>query len=242
MFRSRTLLVAAGAVTALAVAATPALAVQSQQSMTASVAPAQKSGLAKASVKRPVNVAVNVNPRVAFDPKDSPFSTSKAVISLDKSVTWGGWKLPGCTGPQAVLGTCSPKAKIGSGTALALAAGLKEQLTVTAYNGSDGRSVLLRVQGDKPLPVNEVIVGSLSKATGAYGSKMTLLIPQGLQQPAPGAWATLLDFNVTLKGGNAASPLFGLTNAPKGGAKVRGAFTYTDGTTQTVTTTAALRK
>ena len=242
MFRSRPLVAAVGAVTALAVAATPALAVQSKQSMTATVTPVQKAGIAKASKQRPANVALTLNPTVAFDAKDSPFATSRAVISLDRNVSFGGWKLPGCTAPQAVLGTCSPKAKVGTGTALALAAGIREPLEVTAYNGSDGRSLLIRVQADKPLPIDEVIVGQLSKASGPYGSKMTLDIPKGLQQPAPGAWATLLDFNIKLKGGTNASPLFALTKAPKGGVKVGGAFTFTDGTTQTVATTAALRK
>lgn len=241
MFRSRPLVVAAGAVTALAVAASPALAVQSTQSMTASVKPVQKAGIAKASKKRPANVALTLSPKVAFDAKDNPFSTSRAVISLDRNVTFGGWKLPSCTAPQAFQGTCSPKAKVGTGTALALAAGLKEQLKVTAYNGSDGHSLLLRVQGEHPLPINEVIVGELTKAGGAYGSKLTLDIPKGLQQPAPGAWATLLDFNVTVKGGNAGAPLLGVTSMPKGGLKVGGAFTYTDGTTQSVATKAALR-
>ena len=97
------------------------------------------------------------------------------------------------------------------------------------------------VHGDSPLPIHEVLVGTLSRATGGYGSKLTLDIPQVLQQPAPGAWATLLDFNLTVKGGTSKSPLLGVSGCPRGGLKVGGTFTFTDDTTQTVATSAACR-
>ena len=58
MFRmSRTLVAVTGAVTALAVAASPALAVQSKQSLTASVSPVKK-----ASLRRPAPSARRTSP------------------------------------------------------------------------------------------------------------------------------------------------------------------------------------
>jgi hypothetical protein len=238
----RILLAVAAATTALSVAAAPALAVKSDQSLSASVSSVQKNGLAKATKKKPANVKITLNPKLAYDKTDNPFATSKAVIFLPKSFSYGGGALPGCTAPNALLGTCSAKAKIGTGTADAIAAGLPEALTITAYNGTDGRSLHLRVKGEKPVPVDEIVTGVFSKTTKkGYGSKLTLTIPQGLQQPAPGAFATLLDFKVTAKGGSAKQPLFGVSDVPKGGLKFGGTFSFTDGTSQSATATAVVK-
>jgi len=239
---SRTLVAVTGAVTALAVAASPALAVQSKQSMDVSVSPVKKASIAKASAKRPANVALNLHPKLAFNKTDSPFATSKAVISLDRNISFGGYKLPGCTATQVMLDTCGANAKVGGGTAMALAAGLDEPLTLTAYNGNDGRTLLVHVQGQRPVPMNDVLIATLSKSSGRYGSKMTINVPASLQQPAPGVLATLLDFNLTIKGGNNSSPLIGVSNFPKRGLNIGGAFTFTDGTKQTVATSAAYKR
>ncbi len=242
MFRmSRTVVAVTGAVTALAVAASPALAVQSKQSLTASISPVKHAGLAKASSKRPANVALTIHPKLAFDKQDTPFALSKSIIKLDRNISFGGYKLPGCSEAQVVLNTCAANAKVGGGTALALAAGLNEPLKLTAYNGNDGRTLLIHVQGDRPVPMNDVLVATLSKSSGKYGSKMTINVPASLQQPAPGVLATLLDFNLTVKGGNNAAPLIGVGGCSKGGLNIGGAFTYTDGTTQNTATTAACK-
>ena len=75
---SRTLLAVTGAVTALAVAASPALAVQSKQSLTASVSPVKHATLAKASSRRPANVALTIHPTLAFDKQDTPFALKRS--------------------------------------------------------------------------------------------------------------------------------------------------------------------
>jgi hypothetical protein len=237
----RTLLIALSALVALCVTAAPALAVKSKQSMKVSVTSVQKNGMAKATKKRPANVSVVLHPSIAYDKTDNPFSTTQAVIFLDHALSFGGGKLPGCTAPQVLLATCKSNAKVGTGAVKALAAGLNEDLTATAYNGTDGRTLLVRIVGTKPLPINEVITGTFSRSNGTYGSKLTLDIPAGLQQPAPGAYATLLDFNIKVKGGNASSPLLGVSSCPKGGLKVGGTFHFTDGTFQRANTAAACK-
>ena len=238
----RILFAGLAALTALAVAAVPALAVKSDQSLSASVKSVQKNGMAKATKTKPANVEITLNPKVAYDKTDNPFSTSRAVIFLDKAIAFGGGKLPGCTAPQVLLEKCAANTKVGTGYAKALAAGLDENLTATAYNGTDGRTLLVRVQADKPVPIDEVIIGTLSRSTASgYGSKLTLDIPKGLQQPAPGAFATLLDFNIKVKGGSAKSPLLSVNSCPKGGLKFGGTFYFTDNTTQKASTTAACK-
>lgn len=238
----RTLLAGLAASMALAVAATPALAVKSDQSLSAAATSVQKNGMAKATKAKPANVAITLNPKVAYDRTDNPFSTSRAVIFLDRAIAFGGGKLPGCTAPKVLLEQCAANTKVGTGYAKALAAGLDENLVATAYNGTDGRTLLVRVQAEKPVPIDEVIIGTLSRTTQkGYGSKLTLDIPKGLQQPAPGAFATLLDFNIKVKGGSAKSPLLSVNSCPKGGLKFGGTFYFTDDTTQKASTTAACK-
>ena len=53
---------------------------------------------------------------------------------------------------------------------------------------------------------------------------MTVPIPGGLQQPAPGAFATLTDFNLTLKAGSSSKPFVALSGCPTGGLNVGGVF------------------
>ena len=73
----RTLLVAMAALMALAVAATPALAVKSDQSLSAAVKSVQKNGMAEATKTKPANVEITLIPKVAYDKTDAPFSTSR---------------------------------------------------------------------------------------------------------------------------------------------------------------------
>ena len=65
------------------------------------------------------------------------------------------------------------------------------------------------------------------------------MCPRACSSRPPAVLATLLDFNLTVKGGNASTPLIGVSGCPRGGLNVGGAFTYTDGTTQNTATSAA---
>jgi hypothetical protein len=222
-----------------ALCAAPAGAVKSDQYLRVSVKSVQTNGMAKASSRRPANISITLNPGLTFDRTDPPFSTRRAVIFLDRRIAFGGRFLPGCTAPRVLQNLCARDTRVGSGTAKAIAAGLDEFLTVTVYNGRDGRTLLLRVKAERPVPIDEVIVGTLSKTrVPGYGSKLTLVIPQGLQQPAPGAFATLLDFKVTVKGGRASRPLLGVRDCPRAGLRFSGTFSFTDATFQRASRTA----
>ena len=229
----RIALAALTAVTAFALVATPALAVQSKQHINAKITPTKTARTAAVS-----NVGLTINPVIDYNAADKPFATTKAVVHFDKNIVFNGAKFASCTVAQVQTGKCSPKAKVGEGSALGLALGLKEPLKVTAYNADKGRTLLMHVTGTQPLTIDSVLVGKLSRSSGKYGGKMTTLIPADLQQPSPGALATLLDFRVTVKAGTAKTPFVGLLGCPKGGLNVRGDFTYTDATKQTATTKA----
>ncbi len=122
-----------------------------------------------------------------------------------------------------------------------MALGLTENLKIVAFNGTGGKSLLMHVTGETPLQIDEVLVGKLTAGSGKYGKKLSVAIPDGLQQPAPGAFATLLDFKLTVKGTAGKTPYVGLAGCTTGGLNFAGAFTYTDGTTQNVTAKAPAR-
>ena len=225
------------AVSALALSAAPAFAVTSKQTLVAKVSPT-KAGTAK----KQANVALTVEPKVALDATDAPFATTQAVISLDKNLRFNGAKFKSCTAGQVQTGNCSSAAKVGTGTAAGQALGLTENLKIDAFNGAGGTSLLMHVTGDAPLQIDEVLVGKLSSASGKYGKKLTVAIPSGLQQPAPGAFATLLDFKLTVKGTSNKVPYVGLAGCTTGGLNFGGMFTYTDGSMQNVTAKAPCKK
>jgi hypothetical protein len=69
---------------------------------------------------------------------------------------------------------------------------------VTAYNGPGGNKLELLVDGSTPLQIHSVIEGVLASDSAPYGKKLTVHVPDNLQQPAPGAYATLVQFDTTI--------------------------------------------
>ncbi|MEA2136265.1 MAG: hypothetical protein QOC68_4174, partial [Solirubrobacteraceae bacterium] len=47
--------------------------------------------------------------------------------------------------------------------------------------------------------VRKGLVGTVSKASGKYGSKISIKIDDDLQQPAPGVFSSLVDLTTTIK-------------------------------------------
>jgi hypothetical protein len=133
---------------------------------------------------------------------------------------------------------CPKGSRVGSGTAIGTALGLTENLTVTAYNGPRGAKIELLVDGQTPLQIHQVIEGKLQSDSGKYGKKLVVAIPEALQQPAPGAYATLTDFNTSVKGtGSKKRPFVGLTGCTRKKLNYKTDFVFTDGTTSTASTT-----
>ena len=88
------LLAVIGAFTALAVAASPALAVQSKQSLTASISPVEHANWPRRAPSTRRTSHSTVHPQlVASNKQDTPFAT-EVVIKLDRNISFGGYKLP----------------------------------------------------------------------------------------------------------------------------------------------------
>jgi hypothetical protein len=227
-------LTAAAAVTAIG-AVGVAQAVTPTTAIKASVSPTKKG-----TKKKPKNVKLNVELITQPAPGDPAFATRSTVVHFDKNIKFDGKHLKSCSQSQVQTDEtkCPKGSRVGSGTATGSALGLTENLTVTAYNGPGGTKIELLVDGQTPLQIHQVIEGKLQSDSGKYGKKLVVAIPEALQQPAPGAYATLTDFKTSVKGtGSKKRPFVGLAGCTKKKLNYESDFVFTDGTTSTATAT-----
>jgi len=172
------------------------------------------------------------------------YSTTKAIIHLDKNIAFGAAKFPSCTLAQAQQHSAKcVAAKVGSGSAKATVAslGLNPTLTVTAYNGPKGKRFWLRVV-EPSLQIDSILPSTLTKDTGKYGTKLSVTIPQVLQQPVPNVYATLTQFVTSINKTYKGVPYIGLTGCSGGKLHFGGDFTFTDGSVLKAVTTAKCSK
>jgi hypothetical protein len=216
----------------------PALAVNADQGLDISISPT-KAG----TKKKPANVKLKVT--TTTTPKDATaFATRQAVIHFDKNLVFNPGKFKACTAAtvQSNESSCPSGSKVGSGSAVGTAIGQTSNLTVSAYNGSGGK-LLLHVTAATPLQIDSVITASLKTDTGKYGKKLVVPIPDNLQQPVPGVFATLKQFITTVKATSKGVPYVGLAGCPSSKKlSFKGDFTFTDGTSLSATDTVACKK
>jgi opacity protein-like surface antigen len=191
--------------------------------------------------KKPRNVKLNIELITQPNPNDGPFATKTTVVHFDKNLKFGGKYVKTCSADKVRSNnTACPKgSKVGTGSATGVALGLTENLTVTAYNGPGGNKIELLVSGTSPLTIHDVIEGKLQSDKGKFGKKLVVAIPDTLQQPAPGAFATLTDFKTSVKGtGSKKRPFVGLAGCTKKKLNFQADFVFTDGSTSTAKSTA----
>ena len=168
-----------------------------------------------------------------------PFATKEAVIHFDKALIFSPKKFKTCSAAkvQASETSCPKGSKVGSGSAVGTAIGQTSNLKVSAFNGPKGK-LMLHVTASTPLQIDAVIQASLKKDKGKYGSKLVVPIPENLQQPVPGVFATLKQFVTSVKATSKGVPYVGLASCPKSKKlSFKGDFTFTDGTTLSATDT-----
>ena len=178
------------------------------------------------------------------------FTATKAVISFDKNLVFNASKFKVCSvnlndasGIATIDSKCK-SSKVGSGTAKGEALGQVEAHTVKAYNGPKSganNKFYLHVTGGAPLVIDDVINATLKRASGDYGYKLEVPIPEGLQRPS-GVLATLSEFITSVNGTSKGVPYVGLKGCSGGKLKFKGVFTYTDNTSKTATTTVPCKK
>ena len=171
------------------------------------------------------------------------FATTTAVIFFDKNLVFGGAKFKSCSATGAATDNCPRGSRVGSGTANAQASvGGPEALTVKAYNSAHGKTLYLHVQGSTPLQIDGILTGKLRKASGKFGKKLVVTIPQNLQQPLTGVFGTLTSFITKVGGVSKKTPYVGLAGCKHRKLNFAGTFTFTDGTSKTATATAPCKK
>ena len=173
----------------------------------------------KAGTKRkpaPIKLFLSVQNNV-----ESKTTMSKLEIDLPKYVKASGKGLPSCkfstlsaNGPAG----CPRGSKAGSGQAHAQLNPSSAQPTpltfqVTAFNG--GATTLLFYLSQEGGSIKAALQGKLAFKGGKYNQKLTIAIPQNLQQPVPGVYSALVDFSDTLylkKGRRSLLTTFGCKN------------------------------
>jgi hypothetical protein len=145
--------------------------------------------------------------------------------------------------------TACKKAEIGKVNARGFALGLVEPLKAQLFNLPAGKGVALYLKGESPVLIDALIPGKLTKLSDPiFGYRIVFDIPPDLQEPAPGAKSTPLDFKITIpartvKKGKKTIPYIGTTGCPATGVLTSKFETdNSDGTTATVTATAPCKK
>jgi hypothetical protein len=173
------------------------------------------------------------------------FTVTQAVLFFDKNLVFNASAFKACsTADPATIDTKCSGSKVGKGSAAGSALGVIEPLDVKAFNGpksGSGYKFYLHVFGTNPLTIDSVISAKLTKATGKFGWKLTVPIPPELQRPS-NVLATLTSFITTVSGTSKGKPYIGIKGCSGGKLNFKGTFTYTDGTSQTVSPTAKCSK
>jgi hypothetical protein len=220
-----------------------ASAINGEQSIVIKVTPSKAPKKPKKGKAKAANVKLFVETITKPAADDPAFATKLAVIFFDKNLVFNGKALKSCTQAQVQQSEagCPKGSKVGGGKATGNALGQTENLTVTAFNGPGGNSIELHVVGAQPLVIDSVIEGKLQNASGKYGKKLSVPIPDNLQQPLTGVFATLTDFQTSVKSTGpspAKLPYIGFKKCPTSKTlNFAGDFTYTDGTSKHAETT-----
>lgn len=193
--------------------------------------------------KKPVPVKLKVDIKTKKKVASEEFATKTATIFFDKNLVFNPKSFPTCTAAtvQSNEAGCAKGSKVGSGSATGEALGQVQNLKVSAFNGP-GSTLNLHVTGSTPLAIDSVIVGKLQKASGIYGTKLAVTIPDNLQQPLPGVFATLTSFVTTInKQSRKGKPYVGLAGCTKKKLNFKGDFVFTDNTKVTAKDTVACK-
>jgi hypothetical protein len=167
----------------------------------------------KPTKTKPANLGYTGTLHIGTDPDgQQPESAPTTSVYFAKAIKNNAKYFPFCNkseidGKPSMPAKCS-KAKVGSGTASALAGtpgapsanSVKEDLNVTAVNGPKGKAIFLVLNSAPTAPVtiqNRVVPGTVVKSSGAFGFLVRFDIPADLQEQL-GLAISLTDFNVKI--------------------------------------------
>lgn len=162
----------------------------------------------------PATVGTPKNPKpvtLKFRTKlNSPAGTIPATV--DTATVWfphgavaNGAIFPSCNARKLELlkgerkGICDNGSLVGHLETLGFYANLKEPIHADIYNANKGKNVLFYFFGDNPVIIRQAVLAKLVKLpdTNLYGYKLSLKLPETLQDPVPGTWASFRDLRAT---------------------------------------------
>lgn len=219
-----------GVTAASAQAATP---VEMVQQLRVGIAPS------KAGTKsRPKAASIDVTIQ---SPTQTPATTKTVDVFFGKGVRFNNRAFPTCSlrviNASRSLSKCPKGSIVGRGRARAIGflsgQPVPEALKVTAVN-SPGDTLQLFVEGSNPLQIAAPITGKLTKASGRYGYKLAVRLPQDLREVLDGVFAPLVFFNVKVRaqttvtsGGRSTRVNYvETTRCPSGGWPFKADFTF----------------
>lgn len=134
-----------------------------------------------------------------------PGTVSKATIYFPHGPRVNGKLFPSCD-PERLRrrrgapSACPAGSRIGGGTALGASPqfgeGVRERLEVDLYNGPGGRSIVFYLQGLNPVAISGIINASFTALRGGrWGYRLSLRVPENLQEISPDIFASLLRFS-----------------------------------------------
>ncbi|MBU6336436.1 MAG: hypothetical protein KGR19_01310 [Acidobacteria bacterium] len=143
-----------------------------------------------------------------------PFATAFADVYLDKNLNFNPGAFPGCS-LEKVLAldpnvkgappSCPKESFLGSGDAAGYARAVNSPagvylLTPTLQDRlfASGEKNKVYLYTYSEVSKQNVIVGTVSKASGKYGQKIRFVLPKGLMLPAPGVVSQLTSFDTTI--------------------------------------------
>jgi len=150
----------------------------------------------------------HVDTRFSTDtPGAQLFTVQQAVIYFPDHAGTNGPLFPSCdaariTRSHGNIAACPAGSKIGSGTvtAQALQLGVTATGHVAMFNSHHGKDVTVNIQTLLPAYINESLDAPITQLHGIYGEKLTLVVPQSLQEILDGIFVGVEDFDVTLTG------------------------------------------
>jgi hypothetical protein len=156
----------------------------------------------------PQNVRLTMEGRIVGDDIDGryPATTRRIVLWFTHGARVNGRWFPSCDPRRlaALKGlprACPRGSKIGSGWAFGTAISVTARLTMDVYNGPGGRSMLFYFSADNPVLIRDMIVAPFDQLRrGRYGFRLTLPVPDGLQELTDGMVTSLRQFKATVGG------------------------------------------
>jgi hypothetical protein len=200
-------------IAAVALLATAATAYAVTNTLTYSVTLKKVGASKKPSAKKPLRLGYNALLHIDSDPAgNQPDTAPVTTIFFPKQIKQNAKLIPSCKqadidGQASMPAKCN-KAKVGTGTATALAGdpgspaanSVKEDLNVTAVNGDGGKQILLVLNSQEGAPVaitNRVVPGDLGAGKDGFSYTVAFKIPDDLQNQL-GLAISLTDFKVNI--------------------------------------------